>query len=41
LRKVGIAASGLTEFSKNDFSIESLMLSSVKALLGIKKFITR
>ena len=32
MRKVGIAASGLTEFSKNDSSIESLMLSSVKSL---------
>ena len=32
MRKVGIAASGLTEFSKNDSPIEPLMLSSVKAL---------
>ena len=32
MRKVGIAASGLTEFSKNGLSIESLMLSSVKSL---------
>jgi acetyl-CoA C-acetyltransferase len=34
LRKVGIAASGLTEFSKNDASIESLMLSSIKPIFN-------
>lgn len=32
MRKVGIAASGLTEFSKNDSSLESLMLSSIKPI---------
>ncbi len=32
MRKVGIAASGLTEFSKNDLSIDTLMLSAIKSL---------
>lgn len=32
MKKVGIAASGMTEFSKNDSSIESLMLSSIKPI---------
>lgn len=32
MRKVGIAASGLTEFSKNDSSVESLMLSAIKPI---------
>ena len=30
LRRVGIASSGLSAFSKNDFTLESLMLSSIK-----------
>ncbi len=32
MRKVCIASSGLTEFSKNDMSIESLILSSIKPI---------
>lgn len=32
MRKVGIAASGLAEFSKSDSSIESLMTSSIKSI---------
>ena len=32
MRKVGIAAGGLTKFTKNDASLESLMLSAVKPI---------
>jgi acetyl-CoA C-acetyltransferase len=32
LKKIAIAASGMTEFSKNNASIESLMLSSIKPI---------
>ena len=37
MKKVGIAASGMTEFSKNDSSIESLMLSSIKPIFDETK----
>ncbi len=32
MRKVGIAGAGLTKFTKNDISIESLMLSAIKPI---------
>ena len=35
--KVGIASSGLTKFTKNDISIESLMLSSIKPIFNDTK----
>jgi len=41
LRKVGIAASGLTKFTKEDISIESLMISSIKPIFDNTKNLTQ
>ena len=37
LRKVGIASSGLTKFTKTEISIESLMISSIKPIFNNTK----
>ncbi|MGI0047644.1 MAG: thiolase family protein [Nitrosotalea sp.] len=41
MKKVGIASSGMTKFTKNDISIESLMLASVKPIFDNTKNLTQ
>lgn len=41
MKKVGIASSGLTKFTKNDLPLESLMVSSVKPVFDNAKNLTQ